>query len=441
SSLLNFSVKRHSPELIPPAAPTPHEFKNLSDIDDQQTLRFLLPAIYFFNGNQMDKDIVAVMRRAISKALVFYYPLAGRTREIAGKKLLVECTGEGVMFVAADADVALEDFGDPLHPPFPGIDKLLFDIDPAGEVTNSALMYFQVTRLRCGGFALSLLFNHTITDGFGASQFARAMFEFARGDEFPSVLPVWKRHLLSARDPPRVTCTHREYDHDEEEGTNTTTIQNHGSLHLLHRAFFFGADEIAALRRRLPPEISRCSVFELVTGCIWRCRTIAISPSPDEEVRIICPVNARNRFNPPIPVGYYGNAIGFSMAVSTARNLFHSPLHYAMKLVKQACDGVTEEYMKSVADLMVLKGRPRVITERTYRVSDIRYSGVEEVDFGWGKPAYGGTAKCGGGLIPGASSYYIASRNDKGEKGFVAPICLPPPAMEVFAREMNDMLN
>ncbi|RHN49359.1 putative alcohol O-acetyltransferase [Medicago truncatula] len=40
SSSLMFTVRRCQPELVPPAAPTPREVKLLSDIDDQEGLRF-----------------------------------------------------------------------------------------------------------------------------------------------------------------------------------------------------------------------------------------------------------------------------------------------------------------------------------------------------------------------------------------------------------------
>ncbi|KAK4430472.1 Benzyl alcohol O-benzoyltransferase [Sesamum alatum] len=111
---LTFKVTRQNPELIPPAKSTPHEFKPLSDIDDQEGLRFQLPTIQFFRKNPaMDgKDPAKVIRDAVAKALVFYYPFAGRLREMAGRKLVVECTGEGVLFIEADADVTLQQFGD-----------------------------------------------------------------------------------------------------------------------------------------------------------------------------------------------------------------------------------------------------------------------------------------------------------------------------------------
>ncbi|GKC86395.1 hypothetical protein Tco_1142112 [Tanacetum coccineum] len=37
---LSFTVQRHTPEVIVPAKPTPRELKPLSDIDDQEGLRF-----------------------------------------------------------------------------------------------------------------------------------------------------------------------------------------------------------------------------------------------------------------------------------------------------------------------------------------------------------------------------------------------------------------
>lgn len=142
---LAFKVSRRNPELIPPAEPTPCDFKYLSDIDHQMVLRRHYPAINFYKENQSmrGKDPVNIIRDAIAKALVFYYPFAGRLREYSGGRLAVECTGEGVVFVEADADVALEEFGDALYPPFPNIEEL-FCIQSFDGITNSPLFSFQV---------------------------------------------------------------------------------------------------------------------------------------------------------------------------------------------------------------------------------------------------------------------------------------------------------
>ena len=143
---LVFKVRRCKPELVAPAKPTPHEFKQLSDIDDQEGLRFQIPIIQFYkyDPSMKGRDPVRVIREALAKTLVFYYPFAGRLREGPGRKLVVECTGEGIVFIEADADVTLEQFGDALQPPFPCWEELLFDVPGSGEVLNCPLLLIQV---------------------------------------------------------------------------------------------------------------------------------------------------------------------------------------------------------------------------------------------------------------------------------------------------------
>lgn len=150
STPLVFTVKRREPELITPAKPTPHDFKYLSDIDDQDGLRFQIPVIQFYRNDSLmmiaGHDPVKVIKDALARALVFYYPFAGRLREVSARKLVVECTGEGVMFIEADADVELADFGDALQPPFPCLEELLFDVPASAGVLNSPLLLIQVNK-------------------------------------------------------------------------------------------------------------------------------------------------------------------------------------------------------------------------------------------------------------------------------------------------------
>lgn len=97
--------------------------------------------------------------------------------------------------------------------------------------------------------------------------------------------------------------------------------------------------------------------------------------------------------------------------------------------------------MRSLADLMVIRGRPHFTVVRSYVVSDLTHAGFREVDFGWGKAAYGGAAKGGVGAIPGVASFYIPFKNNKGENGIVIPICLPENAMKIFVEELQKMLQ
>ncbi|EOY10279.1 Benzoyl coenzyme A: Benzyl alcohol benzoyl transferase, putative [Theobroma cacao] len=431
---LVFTVRRCEPELVKPARPTPRELKLLSDIDDQECLRTQIPIIQFYkyNPSMQGKDPAKVIREALGKTLVFYYPFAGRLREGPNGKLMVDCTGDGVLFIEADADVKLEQFGEALQPPFPCLDQLLYDVPGSGEILNCPLLLIQVTTMKCGGIIFALRLNHTMADGAGLFQFISAMAEMAQGAISPSILPVWERHLLSCRTPPQVTCTHHEYDKvdDIKSCTNFTPLEN-----MVHRSFFFNPSDITAIRRFVPSHLRHCSTFEVLTACLWRYRTLALQFDPDEQVRLLCIVNVRSKFNPPLPKGYYGNAIVYPVAVTTAGKLCQNPLGYAIELVKQTKKSVTEEYVKSVADFLATKGRPPVSLVRVYLVSDARHAKFSDVDFGWGKAMYGGPAK---GVV---ASFQIPHRNKKGENGLVVPIYLPASAMERFVRELNRMLK
>ncbi|KAH6799367.1 hypothetical protein C2S51_035851 [Perilla frutescens var. frutescens] len=428
-----FKVTRKNPELIPPREALPCEIKYLSDVDDQDSLRLEVPGIQFYrkNPSMEGKDPVNVIRDAVAKALVFYYPLAGRLRECTGRKLVVECTGEGMVFVEANADIMLHHFGDTLYPPFPNLEELLPHIPGSQGIINCPLLFFQVTRLRCGGFILAYLINHTMCDGAGIAQFMSAVGELARGGAAPSIPPVWERHLLNARNPPRVSFRHHEYD----IVTSGTPIPLDA---MVQRSFFFSTTDISALRRSLPPHLQSCSKYEVMAACVWRCRTIAVSHKPNEETIFLCVVDIRKRMNTPLPEGYYGNGVVFPTAVTTAEKLSNNPLHYAVELVWKAKCEATDEYVRSVTDLIVTKDRPSLTAAaRSYIVSDMTHRGFEQVEFGWGKAAYGGIAKVVHDRNPGRTTWHLPFKNKMGEEGIMVPVCLPVNAMEDFVKQLQ----
>ncbi|CAJ2631533.1 unnamed protein product [Trifolium pratense] len=442
SSMFNFRVHRCQPELVQPAAPTPHEIKLLSDIDNQECLRFYFPMIFMYHHepSMTKKDPVKVLRHALSQTLVYYYPFAGRIREGAGGKLMVDCNGEGVMFIEAEADTTLDQFGDSLHPPFPWFQQLLDDdVHGTQQIIDHPILLMQVTRLKCGGFIVSLNINHTISDATGLKQFMNAWAEMARGAHQPSIQPIWHRELLMARNPPHVTCNHREF---EQIILPPNTVKKEDATTIVHQSFVFTPAHVAAIRCLVPIHLRQCTAFDLITACFWCCRTKALQLEPNEEVRMIYTVNARSRLNANQSslVGYYGNCSAFPVAVTSAGNLIcGNPLGYAVELIKNAKAQVTEEYMHSLADLSVIKERCIYNTIRSCVVSDMTRAKYENVNFGWGAAVYGGVVKGGAGPLPGAT-FIVPHKNAK--EGLILLItCLPYEDMKRFAEELDKMFG
>ncbi|CAI9784693.1 unnamed protein product [Fraxinus pennsylvanica] len=523
SSTIAFSVKRCKPELVVPAKSTPREIKKLSDIDDQEGLRFQVPMVFFYKNNPSMKGInpVEVIREGLAKALVYYYPFAGRIMEGDNRKLMVDCNGEGVLFVEADAYIRLEQLGDNILPPWPFMEEFLHDVSGSGGIIGCPLLLFQVTRFICGGFALGIRYNHTMADAYGMMQFLNAISELEKGASTPSILPVWQREqYLNARYPPRITCIHHEY----EQIPQSTDFMD--SDKLIRIAIFFTPKDIQALYSNLSSSGSfrRCSRLDLIIACLWKCRTSALNPSdPDETVRLSILTNVREKgasapsilpvwqreqyFNARSPPkitcihheyeqitqstdfmdsdklirtavfftskdiqalynhlsssGNFRRCSRFDLIVAclwkcrtnalnpsdpdeTVRlSIFTNvrgkpglnlPTGYYVQLIQNAKAQMSEEYIKSVADLMVIKKRPKYATDWNFIVSNITRLGFEKIDFGWGNAVYGGVASATSNI-----SVCTNIKNGKGEDEVVVPLFLPPLAVEKFKYELEKM--
>ncbi|CAI9111924.1 OLC1v1012268C1 [Oldenlandia corymbosa var. corymbosa] len=330
-----------------------------------------------------------------------------------------------------------QDLGEELHPPFPGLEELVFNVPGSNAILHSPLLLIQVTRLQCGGFIFAIRFNHAMADGIGLAQFKIALAEIARGSSAPSVSPVWMRELLIAQDPPRITSSVR---HEIDFLPSIIRAQLPPEEDFVRKSFFFGKSEISALRASLPLYLrNKCSDFVVLTACLWRCRIFALQPDPDEEVSVYYTVNARSRFHPPLPIGYYGNALAISGEQTTAGELMKNPYYYAAELVMKSTVRIKEKRFESATDKLSPLGKlPKISLESAYMVSDLTRLGFDEVDFGWGKPVYAGPAA---EPIPGISTFHISANNKHGEKGIVVPMSLPGFVMERLSEELKKVVS
>ncbi|KAK4729236.1 hypothetical protein R3W88_022224 [Solanum pinnatisectum] len=166
----------------------------------------------FFKYNSLmeGKYPAKFIEDGLCKKLVFYYPLASRLIEGPNKKLMVNCNSEGIMFIESDADanVELDKLGVSIKPACPYLDLLLHNVSGSDGIIGCPL----VTRFICGGFVIGFRLNHTMMDAYGFKMFLNALSELIQGTSRPSILPLWKRDLLSARSLPSITCIHHEFD-------------------------------------------------------------------------------------------------------------------------------------------------------------------------------------------------------------------------------------
>uniref|UniRef100_A0A803LR24 Uncharacterized protein n=1 Tax=Chenopodium quinoa TaxID=63459 RepID=A0A803LR24_CHEQI len=383
--------------------PSRRELKELSDIDDQQGLRVRPQVTMAFKANRskVGKDPAKVIKEALAKALMYYYPFAGRLREGPNRKLMVDCNDEGVLFIEADANVGLEEIRTRILPPCPLLEDFLYDIPGSKGIIGLPLLLFQVTRLICGGFILGVRFNHTVCDTPGFAQLLQAMAELSRGEI--------------------------NHEHQFKDGGN-----------MVRGCFHFGPKQIRAIRNLFPPNVQHSSsTFELLCAFMWRCRTIALQPEPDEIVKFSMYISIRGKQFTPIPTGYYGNAVVCPAVATKAKDLLReNSWTYALQLVKESKEKANEEYVRSMLDYTVSNGRPDYTEYLHWMTTNHVYVGLEKVDFGWGTPLYAGVPR-----PHFVQSMFTRFENDRGEMVRAVLMLLPLQAMSRLKEELRKIVD
>lgn len=136
-------VKQEGLTLVPPAEETEKGLYFLSNLD--QNIAVAVRTIYCFKSDTKgNEDAVEVIKDALSKVLVQYFPLAGRLTISSEGKLIVNCTGEGAVFVEAKADSTIKEIPDITKPDPITLGKLVYDIPGAKNILEIPPLVAQV---------------------------------------------------------------------------------------------------------------------------------------------------------------------------------------------------------------------------------------------------------------------------------------------------------
>lgn len=69
--------------------------------------------VFFYNSNGYTNVLdFKLLREALARTLVPFYPFAGRLRRDENGRVEIICNDEGVLLVEVEADATIEDFGD-----------------------------------------------------------------------------------------------------------------------------------------------------------------------------------------------------------------------------------------------------------------------------------------------------------------------------------------
>ncbi|XP_042378841.1 acyl transferase 4-like [Zingiber officinale] len=372
-SMASCRVTKVREELLVPFEPTPCATLPLSSIDHALGLAYMQEMISVYPNNNREPrrrgvilPAAKVIRESLAKALVPYYPVAGRL-VFYGDRMEVACNGEGVWFV--EAAVTGRSLNDWEAIPRSVVKEELLPSCPPHLNQQEMILMMQVTHFQCGGFVVGLKFNHLVFDGIGVGQFLKAIGEIACGQTHPSIDPIWYRDTIPA-----------------------SPMLSKSSLSLLPAKFDivnsmydFSIQTIERLKEKISKETSnQFTTFEVIAAIIWKCRTRAIGAIGD--VCLIVPANIRHLLFQLPKAGYYGNCFYPLTITATGEQIMKASLAELVGLVKDAKESLPTKFKEWASGNFKEDPYQTSISYNILVLSDWRWIEFYETDYGWGMP-------------------------------------------------------
>lgn len=435
---MKIEVKKST--MVQPATETP-QLRLWNSNVDLVVPNFHTPSVYFYrptgSPNFFDGK---VLKEALSKALVPFYPMGGRLCRDEDGRIEIDCKGQGVLFVEAESDGVVDDFGD--FAPTLELRRLIPAVDYSQGIESYALLVLQITHFKCGGVSLGVGMQHHAADGASGLHFINTWSDMARGLDI-TIPPFIDRTLLRARDPPQPQFPHVEYqppptlEATEENAPNADTVpETSVSIFKLTR------DQINTLKAKSKEDGNTVnySSYEMLAGHVWRSTCMARGLTQDQETKLYIATDGRARLRPSLPPGYFGNVIFTATPVAVAGDLQSKPIWYAASKIHDQLAIMDNDYLRSALDYLELQPDLKALVRgaHTFKCPNLGITSwsrlpIHDADFGWGRPIFMGP----GGIAYEGLSFILPSPINDGSQSVA--ISLQAEHMKLFEKFLYDI--
>ncbi|KZV19482.1 shikimate O-hydroxycinnamoyltransferase-like [Dorcoceras hygrometricum] len=431
---MKIDVKNSS--LVAPSADTPKVSLWNSNVD-LVVPNFHTPSVYFYRRTgEADFFDANVLKVALGRALVPFYPMAGRLKRDEDGRIEIDCNAEGVLFVEAECDGVVDDFGD--FAPTLELRRLIPAVDYSLGISSYPLLVLQVTYFKCGGVSLGVGMQHHAADGFSGLHFINTWSDMARGLDI-TVQPFIDRTLLRARDPPQPQFKHIEY---QPPPSMKVTTKPDACPETAVSMFKLTRNQLNNLKSKSKEQGNTVtySSYEMLAGHIWRCACKARGLPQDQNTKLYIATDGRSRLRPSLPTGYFGNVIFTATPVAVSGDLETKPVWYSASKIHDALARMDNDYLRSALDYLELQPDLKALVRgaHTFRCPNLGITSwsrlpIHDADFGWGRPIFMGP----GGIAYEGLSFILPSPTNDGSLSVA--ISLQAEHMKVFEKLLYDI--
>ncbi|CAN6276871.1 unnamed protein product [Urochloa humidicola] len=423
---------------VAPALPVQEHRLPLSNLD------LILPPIdvgvffcYAAPGGISSSAAAAVLKAALAKTLVAYYPLAGEVAANAAGEPELLCSGRGVDVAEASADDGTDMRDLRLGLPDESVELLV-------PKKKAGVMSVQVTKFRCGGVVVGCTFDHRVCDAYSFNMFLVAWAAAARGGPAPPA-PSFRRSFLAPRHPapPHTTGTLADRLFVPVSRAPPALPPDAVAANRIYRV---SAADVAALQAAAGQGRTKLEAF---TAHLWGLHGRAASRRRVGSCCMGVVVDGRARMFPGGAMAtYFGNVLSIPYGVMGSEELSRRRVvglaDVAGDVHRWVAEAATGEHFRELVDWVEAR-RPEPTVARAYLgrgeggegaatacvVSSGMRLPVGEVDFGWGRPAFASYHF----PWPGGAGYVMPMPSARGDGDWVVYVHAAQEVVEAMEEE------
>ncbi|KAK6915428.1 hypothetical protein RJ641_020545 [Dillenia turbinata] len=319
-------VKVHSKLTQVSSTPVkPGKIHPLSVLDQSMGLHTLHMVLYYrvspFNSFDLDP-----LRASLCEALSNYPPVTGRLTRDDDGNWVVNCNDAGLRVLRATVGTTL--------------DEWLGSADAFEELDLTKKV--KINEFEGGGVAIGLSCTHLNADPTSATLLLKSWSEVHRREAIAHA-PFFHPPALRRRPNPNTDTQSANYYATKSKlvssPTKMSTVTFRFSSHMIKNC-------LSEVQNKCP----NATPFDLLAALFWLRIVLLKSKSYGDQCALSICIDFRKLMQAPLPYGYFGNALHFSLLSTNAEDLEGGDLGHVAELVHSHVAGIEEEEFWSVID-------------------------------------------------------------------------------------------
>eukprot|EP01018_Ginkgo_biloba_P004081 Gb_27254 [translate_table: standard] len=334
--------------VVPSKAVVPGKLHPLSNLDHMMQLHNVR-LVYYYKAS-LDKnasDLIMEMKQSLSGVLSSYPAVPGRLQRKCDGNWEIKCCDAGVRVLEAKISMTLEKW---LETADRSSELKLTHWENIGsDPCISSLLYVQFNEFEGGGVAIGFSCGHMLADPSCATLFMKAWGETHRRAQVLHP-PFFHPPGLKARPRMnRITTATEYYDSTFKHAREVC-----GEDHVYETVTFkFSHDMVQQCMSEVQSgshKYEAVTPFEALAALFWVSCTKAKGKSGTEESKLSICSEFRKIIIAPLPRGFFGNALHFSEARSSAGDLACNDLSFPAGLIHEDVSRLEKEELRSVIE-------------------------------------------------------------------------------------------